>query len=187
MKTAVVWDTPEERVQRPEGFESLVRQEQARLLRLAWRFTRDVEEAQDLVQAALADAFEQREGLKDAAAAPAWLRRILVHRAVTWHRRQKIRRTLTAWLHTPETAAFTPDSDAVLDRARRMATVHRAVRELPARQAAAFTLRYLEGLSLDDTAQALGIDRGTVRIHLYRALKKLKALRALEEGTPDDV
>lgn len=187
MKTAVVWDTPEEQVQPPEGFESLVRQEQDRLLRLAWRFTRDAEEARDLVQAALADAFEQRGQLRDAAAGPAWLRRVLVHRAVSWHRRQKLRRTLVPWLHTPEAESFAPNTDAELDRARRMAQVHSAVRELPTRQAAAFTLRYLEGLSLDETAQALGIDRGTVRIHLYRALKKLKALRALEEGAPDDV
>ena len=52
---------------------------------------------------------------------------------------------------------------------------------LPAQQATAFSLRYLEGLELDAIADAMNIGRGTVRIHLYRALQKLKAADALKE------
>ncbi|HZA14394.1 MAG TPA: sigma factor, partial [Myxococcaceae bacterium] len=55
------------------GFEELVRAEQQQLLRIAWRFTQDPEEAQDLVQASLADAYERRHSLKDPALGAAWL------------------------------------------------------------------------------------------------------------------
>jgi RNA polymerase sigma factor (sigma-70 family) len=61
-----------------------------------------------------------------------------------------------------------------LDRARQLEQVRAVVRDLPARQAAAFTLRYLEGLSIDEVADGLGIGRGTVRVHLYRALATVK-------------
>lgn len=155
------------------GFEELVRAEQQQLLRIAWRFTHDPDESQDLVQAALADAYERRHTLKDRALAGAWLRRILVHRAINLHRRRRVWRTIEEWLR-PSTDATPPTADAEMDRARQIEQVRAVVRDLPARQAAAFTLRYLEGLSIDEVADALGIGRGTVRVHLYRALGTMK-------------
>ena len=155
------------------GFEELVRAEQDQLLRIAWRFTHDVEESRDLVQSALADAYERRHTLKDPALAGAWLRRILVHRAINQHRRRRVWRAIEHWLR-PSSDAIDGAADSELDRERQLQQVRAAVRALPARQAAAFTLRYLEGMSLDEVADALEIDRGTVRVHLYRALSKLK-------------
>ncbi len=49
-----------------------------------------------------------------------------------------------------------------------------AVRGLPARQAEAVTLRYLEGLSTKDTAEAMGCAQGTVKATLAKALKALR-------------
>lgn len=170
---------PEQAVAAVPTFEELVRAEQAQLLRIAWRFTHDAEDARDLVQAALADAYERRGSLREGAAAGAWLRRILVHRAINLHRRRKVWGTVQKWLNVAPRAE-PPGADVALDRLRRMESVQRAVSELPARQAATFTLRYLEGLSLDEIAETLEIDRGTVRVHLHRALQKLKALGALK-------
>ena len=155
------------------GFEELVRAEQQELLRIAWRFTHDSDESQDLVQAALADAYERRHTLKDPALGAAWLRRILVHRAINLHRRRRVWRAIEQWLR-PSTDASAPTADAEMDRARQLEQVRAVVRDLPARQAAAFTLRYLEGLSIDEVADALGIGPGTVRVHLYRALATVK-------------
>jgi RNA polymerase sigma-70 factor (ECF subfamily) len=155
------------------GFEELVRAEQGQLLRIAWRFTHDAEEARDLVQAALADAYERRHTLRDPASGGAWLRRILVHRAINQHRRRRLWSAVEHWFR-PASEAIEPSSDSALDRERQLRQVRAAIRDLPARQAAAFTLRYLEGMSLDEVSDALEIDRGTVRVHLYRALAKLK-------------
>lgn len=166
------------------AFEALVRAEQARLLRIAWRFTRDGEEARDLVQSALADAFERRRHLRDAAAGPGWLRRVLVNRAINLHRRRKLWGSLQRWLTSPIEATHEARVEAQLDDARRLRALHAQIAELPARQAAAFTLRYLEGLSLEETAEALGIAAGTVRIHLYRALRSLKAETLLDGDAP---
>ncbi|HEX8821297.1 MAG TPA: sigma factor, partial [Archangium sp.] len=74
----------------PLDFDALVHGEQAALLRLARRLVWDVEEARDLVQSTLADAYEKRHSLRDAKAGPAWLRRILVSRAIGHLRRRRV-------------------------------------------------------------------------------------------------
>ncbi|MCP3059928.1 sigma-70 family RNA polymerase sigma factor [Myxococcus sp. K38C18041901] len=164
------------------GFESLLEAEQAGLLRLARRLVWDAEEARDVVQATLADAYEKRHGLKDPKAGPAWLRRILVSRAMSHLRRRRVWNVLREALDGGTPLELSPEERFV--GAERWRALGRAVRALPSQQATAFSLRYLEGLELDAVAEDMGIERGTVRIHLYRALKKLKAERALEGETP---
>lgn len=163
-------------------FDALVLAEQASLLRVARRLVWDGEEARDLVQAALADAYEKRHTLKDSKAGPAWLRRILVSRAMSLLRRRRL------WNLVRETLDLGPSSQPSPEErfagAERWKAFGRALRTLPAQQATAFSLRYLEGLDLDAIADAMNIERGTVRIHLYRALRKLKAADALRGDMP---
>ena len=160
-------------------FDALVRAEQLPLLRLASRLTWDGEEARDLVQAALTDAYAKRKELRDPALASPWLRRILVHRAYNHLRRKRRWGALRTLLDLDPEPVESPDS-AIL-QSQHVRQLRQAVKTLPAGQATAFTLRYLEGLSIDDTADAMNIDRGTVRVHLYRALCKLRAQGALPE------
>lgn len=167
-------------------FAGLVAAEQGALLRLAVRFCRDGEEARDLVQAALADAYERRRMLRDPAAAAGWLRRILVTRALNHLRRRRVWRRVRELFappaEGPEPADPAPAADVAVARRRRLAAVSAALDDLPARQAAAFTLRYLEGLDLDEVARAMGAGRGTVRTHLRRALVALREVLVEEEG-----
>jgi len=158
-------------------FDALVMSEQAALLRLARRLVWDAEEARDLVQAALADAYEKRHTLRDPQAGPAWLRRILVSRAMGLLRRRRVWNVLREVLELGP--APRPSPEESFEGAERWQAFGRALRSLPTQQGTAFTLRYLEGLELDAIAEAMGIERGTVRIHLYRALQKLKAADAL--------
>ena len=167
------------------AFESLVSTHTQDLMRLAWRFTRDAEEARDLVQATLVDAWERRQALRDAEGAGPWLRRILVNRAVNAHRRRRLWRKLQLLLpggyDDAVSVSAVPAADAALDEARRRQRLHAEIARLPPKQAAAVTLRYLEGLPVAEVADALGVDPGTARVHLHRALRKLKPLRELEE------
>ena len=58
-----------------------------------------------------------------------------------------------------------------------------ALDRLSARQRAVFTLRHYEDMSLEEIAQILGLDVGTVKAHMFRAVNKLRAdLRDLYEG-----
>ena len=180
--TAVMNETPMEERGTPLGFDALVEGEQAALLRLARRLVWDGEEARDLVQSTLADAYEKRHTLRDAKAGPAWLRRILVSRAMGHLRRRRVWNLVREVLDLGPSPQPSPEERFA--GAERWRAFGRALRTLPAQQATAFSLRYLEGLELDAIADAMNIGRGTVRIHLYRALQKLKAADALQGDTP---
>lgn len=143
------------------------------LQRLARRLVWDEEDAADVLQAALADAVERWGDLKDAAAAPAWLRRILVHRAYSHLRRRRFWQALGAVLLVPE-EPLAPGPDEAVERRAHLAALAKALDGLSARQATAFSLRYLEGLPLDEVADAMGLTRGTARVHLQRAVAALR-------------
>ncbi|WP_253985523.1 RNA polymerase sigma factor [Pyxidicoccus xibeiensis] len=184
MKGTAILDEPRSppRATAALDFDVLLEAEQGGLLRLARRLVWDGEEARDLVQATLADAYEKRHTLRDATAAPAWLRSILVSRAMSHLRRRRVWNVVREALDFGPAPVPSPEEHFV--GAERWLGFGRALRALPTQQATAFTLRYLEGLELDAIAEAMRIGRGTVRIHLYRALKKLKAADALEGDTP---
>ena len=61
-----------------------------------------------------------------------------------------------------------------------VADVLTALAELPGNQRAAAVLHWYAGYGTDDIARMLGIGRGTVRVHLSRARRRLRAL--LDEG-----
>lgn len=142
------------------------------LERLARRLVWHDEDARDVVQAAMVDALARWATLNDPGATAAWLRRIVVNRAMSLLRRRKVWRALGALLLVDEPLA--PSAEEVAEgHAHRQALAH-ALAALPPRQSTAFSLRYLEGLQLDEVARVMGIDRGTVRVHVQRAVRALR-------------
>jgi RNA polymerase sigma-70 factor (ECF subfamily) len=75
--------------------------------------------------------------------------------------------------------AASDDPVAQLAQQGALAAVEHAVRALPERQQQAFLLRVYEGLSVADTAQAMGCGEGSVKTHLSRAMDALRGV--LEE------
>jgi RNA polymerase sigma-70 factor (ECF subfamily) len=165
-------------------FGRLIATQQPMLHRIALRLLRDPDDARDLVQSSLADAWEQLGSLREPEAAAGWLRRILVSRALNQLRRRRLwsrlREVFGAEVGPSEPAHPLP-ADARLVRDQRLARIGVALARLPAKQAAAFTLRYVEGLGLDEVADALDVGRGTVKTHLHRALVSLRAELVEEE------
>ncbi|MBI3184530.1 MAG: sigma-70 family RNA polymerase sigma factor [Myxococcales bacterium] len=161
----------------------LVDAEQRALLRLAQRLVWDPEEARDLVQATFADAYEKLGSLREPRAAASWLRRCLLRRALNHLRRRRLWNAIAGLLGTAEEPkAESPE--ALDERARGLAAVTRRLRKLPPKQAAAFTLRYLEGLEVAKVAEAMGVGVGTARTHLRRALGSMRAALAPEGDSP---
>lgn len=160
-------------------FEGLVTAQRRGLEALARRLVWDAEEAKDVVQAAMAQAWTQRATLKDPAAAPGWLRRIVVHRAMSHLRRRKLWSTFSRLLLVEPESIESGEADA--EQAEHRARLATALDALSPKQSTAFSLRYLEGLSIDEVAEAMTIDRGTVRVHLQRAVKALREKGVLPE------
>jgi RNA polymerase sigma factor (sigma-70 family) len=60
------------------------------------------------------------------------------------------------------------------DAASNHVDLQRALDSLPGRQRAAVVLRYYEGLSVAETAHALGVTEGTVKSQVFDALHRLR-------------
>lgn len=155
-----------------------------RALRMAEIVTRDRDEALDLVQDAmmnLANHYRRRP----AEEWPPLFYRILDNRIHDWQRRQSVKHRLFFWLDRPgdalerdELIARAPDlaalPDARLSQREALDRLEAALRALPRRQREAFALRIWEGLSVEQTARAMGCSGGSVKTHLSRALAQLR-------------
>jgi RNA polymerase sigma-70 factor (ECF subfamily) len=149
-----------------------------RLEALARRLVWDSEDARDVVQGALADALGRWDTLHQEAAREGWLRRIVVNRAYSHLRRRRFWNVVGVILRVGE-EEVAPSPDEVVEQREHRARLLAALERLPARQSLAFTLRYLEGWSFEEAAEAMEIDRGTVRVHVQRAVTALRAAGCL--------
>jgi len=110
--------------------------------------------------------------------------RILQSRIADFHRREAVRRRWRLWLRNDPEERGDPlenqPAPASVGPARRsdaehMAeTLEQALAGLPLRQQQAFLLRMWEGLSVAETAAAMGCSEGSVKTHLSRAMRVLR-------------
>ena len=150
----------------PEGFDDFVVTRSPRLLRTAFLLTRDWALAEDLLQTALARAWEAWRRIEGDP--EPYVRRIIVNAyASSWRRRWR-GELPTAEL--PESADAADPHTGLDDRDR----LWRALGRLPRRQRAVLVLRYFEDLSEVEIAETLSCSVGTVKSQASRALAKLR-------------
>jgi len=142
-------------------FEQFVLARGPALWRSAYLLVGDRHKAEDLVQTALAKAWPH---FGRAEAFEAYVRRVMFTTATSWWRR-KWRGEVPAERAGEDVVHHDVDTDPDL-----MA----ALAELPRSQRAVLVLRYFEGRTERETAEALGIAVGTVKSHASRGLAALR-------------
>ena len=153
-------------------FASYVAARRPALLRWARVVAGDPHSAEDLLQDSLVRVLPRWEGLREGAAADAYVRRTITRQYVSWQR-QPWRRDEVASATVPETAPATGPGATV--EAGRLWDL---VLTLPPQQRAAVALRYYEQLSVAETAAVLGCSTGTVKSNTSRGLAALRRLAA---------
>lgn len=175
--------TPEQAAQ-PQTLDAFLRSVGRRAHVMAEISTRDREAAKDIVQDSMI-ALATRYADKPPAEWTPLFYTILNSRIMDWHRTRTRRGRWMTWLKPPEDD---PDADPfadipeevssepslLLERARDMEAVSKALEELPLRQQQAFMLRMWEGLDTAATAAAMGCGEGSVKTHLSRAMHGLR-------------
>jgi RNA polymerase sigma-70 factor (sigma-E family) len=154
----------------PDGFAEFVTARSAALLRAAWLLTGEQRLAEDLLQTALAASWRRWARVTEAGNPEAYVRRVLLTTYLSWWRRRWRGELPTA--QPPERAGSEPDH--ATGAAERDA-VRRALARLTRQQRAVVVLRYVEDLSVTQTAQLLGCSPQTVRVQASRALAALRA------------
>ncbi|MCC6797064.1 MAG: sigma-70 family RNA polymerase sigma factor [Candidatus Hydrogenedentes bacterium] len=133
--------------------------------------------AQDIAQETFLLAWSRRATLRNAAAFPAWVRRISTNLSKNWIRSADYRRRLANQYSALTSSEAAPDCapDAEASAKFRKAEVWRALETLspPLRQVV--VLYYLQGESLRSVADALGISENAAKKRLHHARAKLRA------------
>jgi RNA polymerase sigma-70 factor (ECF subfamily) len=169
----------------PAEFDGIVREHQLRIYRVLWCELRDDEAAATLTQDCFLKAYRARAEFRGEASVGTWLVRIAVNLARDYQRsrRHSFWKRLLRDNH-PEaelavgTAVDTrPRADRALLARERLERTLEAVRTLSPQQQTAFHLRFLEELSIEEVAGAMGVGIGTVKSHLSRAVSALRQRR----------
>lgn len=183
------------RAREPEAFERLVREQGGRLLRVAQRFVRDADDAQDVVQEAFISAYNAIDRFDGSADIGTWLHRIAVNAALMRLRKPSEKRETSLDELLPSFAddghRYEPVSDwegidVLLERDETRQLVRDAIDELPEAARNVLLLCDIEELSGPEAAEILGISANAVRIRLHRARQALRELldRRLRRSTP---
>ncbi len=159
---------------------------ETRMLRTAWRITRDPDRARDALQDAMARIWKHRERVRCHPNPPALVLRITIQAAIDVRRRER------RWWQIGEGAMPRAvgadggsDPGATAERGETRSLVLDAIAGLPERQAAAVMMRVMEDQPYETIAAALGCAEATARVHVLRGREKLKhLLQALAPVTP---
>jgi RNA polymerase sigma-70 factor (ECF subfamily) len=164
-----------------ERFGALVALLQRRALRVAFQYLRDAADADEAVQDAFVKVFLHLDQYRENLPFDVWFTRILVNASLD---RLKARARQQKWIAQSadedegRRVEAMPGHDVSSERRllarERWRQLSRAVADLPDRQRLVFTLSHVVGQTPAEISAATGMSPATVRVHLFRALRKLK-------------
>jgi RNA polymerase sigma-70 factor (ECF subfamily) len=154
--------------------------------RVAFDLLRDRAEAEDAVQEALARACEAADRLREPDAIEGWFYRVLTNVCLRMLRRRRVRRWLGMGRRPADAAPgladdppdLDPDAspaDQALAERQEIAHLLDQLDALPAQQRVALVLRYGHDRSIAEIAELLAVKPATIKTHLVRGLRRLRA------------
>jgi RNA polymerase sigma factor (sigma-70 family) len=167
------------------AFEQLMRQYNRRLYRLARATLRDDAEAEDALQDAYFAAYRSIEQFRGESTLSTWLSRLVLNECFGRLRRGARRQKVIPMVSPTQEMDAVPEPDSerpdrVLARAQMRDLLERKLDTLPEAFRLVFVLRSVEELSVEETAQTLGIPEATVRSRYFRAKGLLREALAQE-------
>ena len=167
-----------------QRFESLVVAHQRRALRIAYQYLRDAADADEAVQDAFVKVYSHLTSYREAWPFEVWFTRILINGCLD-RRKARVRRE--RWLvpsdehdggdrRTVAARASDANPEVRLLARERRARMTAAVDRLEGRQRTVFMLCHYGDCTPREVSAMIGLNESTVRVHLFRAARKLRAL-----------
>lgn len=163
-------------------FLRVVETHRPQIFRFLLSSTRDVDLAETLTQECFLKAHRNWAGFRGESTAMTWLMRIAINLQKDHWRNRRMqfwRHTRTNSVDLDEASEWLPSGERSVEQQllakEQVKRVWKAVEDLSERQRSIFLLRYVEEQDLGEIAQVTGLSEGTVKAHLSRALKKVRA------------
>lgn len=165
------------------AFEPILRRYNRRLFRTARGITGTDAEAEDALQDAYVRAYRHLDQFRGPNGLGAWLTRIVVNEALMRRRRPDPGAAADPMPLDDDTFQDTtmhdgghapPTPEEATSNEQLGGLLERCIDRLPAAYRTTFVLRDVEGLSVAETAESLGIAQATVKTRLHRARRQLR-------------
>jgi RNA polymerase sigma-70 factor (ECF subfamily) len=171
-----------------QRFGEIVALHQHRASRIAYQYLRDSADADEAVQDAFVKVFSHLPSYREAWPFEVWFTRILINGCLD---RRKARTRRDRWFVGGDASSAdearisaadaTPDPERRLLARERRARLAAAIERLDGRQRTVFTLCHYGDCTPREVSAMTGLKESTVRVHLFRAARKLRGLLG---GTP---
>jgi RNA polymerase sigma-70 factor (ECF subfamily) len=169
-----------------ERYAELVERHQRRAARIAYHYLRDAADADEAVQDAFVKAYTHLGTFREELPFEVWFTRILINGCLD---RIKARRRRERWIARPtidsdgverdpaeHLPSLGPSPEAQLLHNERRRRLKEALVQLPERQRLVFVLSHFEGRTSKEVSAMTGLNESTVRVHLFRAIRRLRSL-----------
>jgi RNA polymerase sigma-70 factor (ECF subfamily) len=164
------------------AFEELVRRYDRNVFRIANHITHNAEDAEDVVQEAFLKAYQNLNRFQEQSKFYTWLVRIAVNEALMKLRRRRSDKTVSMDqdIETEEDtipreiADWSPNPEQQFKQEELKEILQKTIQGLPAGFRTVFVLRDVEGLSTEETAEALDLSIPAVKSRLLRARLQLR-------------
>lgn len=165
------------------AFDELVRRRQREVYNLAYRMTRNAEDARDVSQEAFVQVYRNLNRFDRRSSLATWLYRIVVNLCLNHLNRGSRSLYATVDQH-PDPADSSEGSLAQLEEKERADALANAIETLPPQQRASLTLRVHSHLAHREIAAILGVSEATAKVHYFHAVQALRRkLAHWREGT----
>jgi RNA polymerase sigma-70 factor (ECF subfamily) len=169
-----------------DRFAELVTRHQRRASRIAFHYVRDSADADEAVQDAFVKSYTHIGTFREELPFEVWFTRILINGCLDRLKQRKRREkwiaptTIDASGQERNPAEFVPSrgpspEEYVLRQERRR-RLQEALGQLPERQRLVFMLSQFEGRSSREVSGLTGLNESTVRVHLFRAIRRLRGI-----------
>ena len=179
------WDNDRELVKQAqkedkEAFEELVRRHQARVFAVAGGILRNKEDVEDIAQQVFLKAYFSLKRFDQRAAFSTWLYKITVNECWDLLRKRKVRPLLyEADLSEEQARQYGASEERaeqaqdVSERLEKRQELERLLDCLEERDRTMLVLKEVQGFSVEEIAEVLGINGNTVKVRLFRARQRI--------------
>jgi RNA polymerase sigma-70 factor (ECF subfamily) len=179
------------------AFEALTNRYEKRVYSLALRMLRQEQDAEDVTQQTFLSAVEHLAGFREEASFSTWLLRIASHAALKVIRKRKglnmvsleeateVSESVNSIPHPEFIADWRQSPEELVQRNETRRLLDEALAQLDEKHRLVFLLRDVEGLSVKETAEALGLSEANVKVRLLRARLQLREQLTRTLGDPE--
>jgi RNA polymerase sigma-70 factor (ECF subfamily) len=180
-----------------DTFEELVGRHERQVYTLALRIVQNPHDAEDVTQQAFISALENLASFREEARFATWLYRIATHAALKIIRKHKGLDTVSlaeatapceedgSIPHPEYIADWRQSPEELVERNETQRLLDEALVQLDEKHRLVFILRDVEGLSVKETAETLGLSEANVKVRLLRARLQLREHLTRVLGDPE--